>query len=172
MKTSIVIRPLGLFLAIAGPISSAQAQQGLGHSNAASHEGRIHARSIRLVELRKECVFPVVTLPRPHFTEIGYWIADLPAGFWGKGSAPCQAIMLASSHTGKNGGPVLMYEVAPRPGMTAEHLINTIANAHIFKEVPHQQGWGVRPMVVGGTVVGPSGYVPAALDDAVIALKH
>jgi hypothetical protein len=149
----------------------AMGQHALGHHNPNMGGRTVRAVWIELPALLKTCTFPVVTLHHPHFNPISCWTVTTPAGFWGKGSAPAQVIMLAYSHVGKNGGVLWMYEAAPRKGLSADQLMHKIADAGFFKEHAHAEGWSIRPTVVGGTVVGPSSYVPYAIDDAIAAVK-
>lgn len=65
-----------------------------------------------------------------------------------------------------------MYEAPPQAGMTPDQVILKVANAHIFKDIPHTKGWVVKPLLVGNTVVGPSSWVGAAVDDSVALLKR
>ena len=157
-----------MFLVISGSIVTSFAQGPGGRGGGSG----IKAQWKSLYDLKKVCKFHVVTLGMPHFSEIGYWIADLPANYFGKNSAPSQAVLIAYSHRGKNGGPLLIFETEPQKGLAPAQLINRIAADRIFKAQPHGDTYTIKPMVAGGIVVGPSSNVPAAVDDAIAVLKH
>jgi hypothetical protein len=122
--------------------------------------------------LKRSCSFPIAELPVPNFVMMASETATVPAGFFGKGTAGQQTVLLTYSYRGPGAGVVRVYETKSIKGVSAKDFLSKISDARVYRDVPHTNGWTAEPVIVGDVYVIPTSGSSAGVKAAVTSLKR